>query len=188
MRRLLGGALEPRGLLLELLGRQRVGLVERDDFGFVREPVAIGFELPAHGLVGLARMLAGAVDEMQQDAAALDMAEEAVAEPRALVRALDQAGDVGEHEFAAVALDHAELRVERRERVIGDLGPGRAHRRAQGRLASGGGADDAGVRDQLEAWPTGALLARLAGVGMARRSVGRGLEMRIAEAAIAAAR
>ena len=36
-------------------------------------------------------MLAGAVDQMQQHAAALDMAEEAVAEARAFVRAFDQA-------------------------------------------------------------------------------------------------
>ena len=47
-------------------------------------------------------MLAGAVDQMQQHAAALDVAEEAVAEAGALVRALDQARDVGEHELAVV--------------------------------------------------------------------------------------
>ena len=35
---------------------------------------------------------------MEEDAAALDMAEEAVAEAGALVRAFDQAGDVGEDE------------------------------------------------------------------------------------------
>ena len=48
-------------------------------------------------------MLAGGVDQMQQHAAALDMAEEAVAEAGAFMRAFDQAGNVGEHEFAAVA-------------------------------------------------------------------------------------
>ena len=81
-------------------GVERVGLVERDDLRLVGEAVAVGLELGAHGLVGLAGVLAGAVDEMQQHAAALDMAEEAVAEPGALVRALDQAGNVGEHELA----------------------------------------------------------------------------------------
>ena len=40
-----------------------------------------------------------AVDQMQQHRAALDMAEEAVAQAGALMRALDQAGNVGEHEF-----------------------------------------------------------------------------------------
>ena len=47
-------------------------------------------------------MLAGAVDQMQQHAAALDMAEEPVAEAGAFVGALDQAGNIGQHEFAAV--------------------------------------------------------------------------------------
>ena len=47
-------------------------------------------------------MFAGAVDQMQQHAAAFDMAEEAVAEARAFMRALDQSRNVGQHEFAAV--------------------------------------------------------------------------------------
>ncbi len=120
-RRLLRRALEPRHLLLQLLRRHRVGLVERHDLRLVGEPFAIGVELRPHGLVGLARMLAGAVDQMQQHAAALDMAEEAVAQPRALVRALDQAGNVGEHETAAVDVDHAELRMQRGEGIVRDL-------------------------------------------------------------------
>ena len=58
------------------------------------------------------------------------MAEEAGAEAGALARALDQAGHVGEHEFAVVVDPHdAELRVQRRERVVGDLRAGRATRR-----------------------------------------------------------
>ena len=58
---------------------------------------------------------------MQQHAAALDMAEEAVAEADAFMRALDQAGNVGEHEFAVVDRDDAELRVQRGEGIVGDL-------------------------------------------------------------------
>jgi hypothetical protein len=47
---------------------------------------------------------------VQQHRAALDMAEEAVAEARAFMRALDQAGDVGEDEFLGrVQAHHAEL-------------------------------------------------------------------------------
>ena len=57
-------------------------------------------------------MLAGAVDQMQQHAAALDVTEEAVAEAGALVRAFDQAGDVGEHELAFVDAHDAELRMQ----------------------------------------------------------------------------
>jgi hypothetical protein len=46
-------------------------------------------------------VLAGALDEVEQHPAALDMAEEAVAEAMALVGALDQAGDVGQHKSRA---------------------------------------------------------------------------------------
>src|SRR5262249_56136213 len=48
--------------------------------------------------------------------------------------------------------------------------------------------NNAGVRNQLEAQPDRELLAGLAGIGMARRTVGRTLEMGVAEAALAAAR
>ena len=41
------------------------------------------------------------IDQMDQHAAALDVAEEADAEARALVRAFDQARDVGHDELAA---------------------------------------------------------------------------------------
>ena len=179
-------ALEARLLLAKLLGRQRIGLVERDDLRLVGEIVAVGHEFLTHGLVGLPGMLAGAVDEVEQHPAALDMAEKPVAEARALMRAGDQPGDVGEHEFAAVDRDDAELRMQRGEGIVGDLRPRRAHRGKEGRLAGIGQADEPGIGDQLEAQPDGALLAGQAGIGMARRAVGRGLEVKIAEAAIAA--
>ena len=121
-------------------------------------------------------------------AAALDMAEETVAEAGALVRAFDQAGDVGEHELAAVDRDDAELRMQRGEGIVGDLRLGCCDRREEGRLACIRQPDEAGIGDQLEAQPDGQLLAGLARIGAARRAVGRGLETRIAEAAIAAAR
>ena len=73
-----------------------------DDLRLLVEAAAIGGELLAHGPVVGNRVLRRAVDQMEQHAAALDMAEEAVAEAGALVRPLDQAGDVGEDEFAAV--------------------------------------------------------------------------------------
>ena len=47
-------------------------------------------------------------------------------EPGALVGALDQARDVGDHELAVVAVERAEHRLERRERVGGDLRRARA--------------------------------------------------------------
>jgi hypothetical protein len=78
-RRFLARPLEPGHLLLDLLRRHRVDLGERHDFGLVGQAVIIGYELGPHGLVGLAGVLAGAVDQVQQHPAAFDVAEEAVA-------------------------------------------------------------------------------------------------------------
>ena len=114
------------------------------------------------------------------------MAEEAVAEAGALMRALDQARNIRQHEFAAIGIHHAELRMQRGERIVGDLRFRGADGREEGRLAGIGQADQAGVGDQFQPQPDPALLADLAGIGVARRAVGGGFEMRVAEAAIAA--
>ncbi len=99
-------------------------------------------------------MFAGGVDQMHQRAAALDMAEKAVAEADALVRALDQAGNVGEHEIAFVDAHHAEAGMQRGEGIVGDLRPRGGDRGEEGRLAGVGQADEAGVGDQLQAQDT----------------------------------
>ena len=181
-------ALEAGDLGLEVFGRERVGFRERDDLGLVGKPVAVGSELGAHRFVSLAGVLAQAVDEMQQHAAAFDVAKEAVAETDAFMRAFDQARNVGEHELARVGAHHAELRVERGERIIGDLRLCRRHGGEERRLAGVRQPDETGVGDELEAQPDPALLALLPGIGVARRAIGRGLEVRVAEAAIAATR
>ena len=61
---------------------------------------------------------------MQQQPRALQMAQELVPEARAFGRAFDQAGNVGNHEALLVPhAHHAEIRMQRRERVVGDLRP-----------------------------------------------------------------
>ena len=82
--------------------------------------------------------------------------------------------------------DHAEAGMERRERVIRDLGLGGGHGGQERRLAGIGQAHEAGIGDELQAKDDPALLALLAGIGAARRPVGRGGEIGVAEAAIAA--
>ena len=110
---------------------------------------------------------------MQQHAAALGVAEEAVAEADAFMRAFDQAGQVGQHEFALVDAHDAELRMQRGERIVGDLRLGRGDRREERGFAGIGQADQAGIGDQLQPQADGALFAGLAGIGVARRLVGR---------------
>jgi hypothetical protein len=72
----------------------------------------------------IATRCAGNVDEMHEHLRALDVAQELVSESVPFVGALDQPGDVCDDEAAIVAHRHnAEIRRERRERVIGNLRP-----------------------------------------------------------------
>src|SRR6185503_12166550 len=98
----------------------------------------------------------------------------------------DQAGNVGEHELAALVTDYAELRAQRRERVVADLGAGIADGVEEGRLARVGKPDEADVRKQLQSQPHPHLLARFARLMLPRSAVGRGLVAGVAAAAQAA--
>src|SRR5579862_4342572 len=187
-RRLLRHAFQSRHLLFDLVGAHGVGLAQRQYLRFLRQAVTVGGKLRAHRLVRNTRILAGAVDQMQQHTAALDMTEEAVAEADAFMGAFDQAWNVGEHEFAAADVDHAELRMQCGERVIGDLRLGGADGGKKRRFAGIRQADNAGIGDQLQPQPDSDLGAGLAGIGVARRAVGRAFATRIAETAVAAMR
>jgi hypothetical protein len=66
----------------------------------------------------------GRVDHVDEQPRALEMGEELVAEPGSLGRALDQAGDVRDRELPGILPVHgAEHGLDRRERVVRDLGP-----------------------------------------------------------------
>jgi hypothetical protein len=78
--------------------------------------------------------------------------------------------------------------VQRRERIVSDFRLGRAHRREERGFARVGKPDDARIRDELEAQPDRHFHARLARVHAARCAIGRGFEMRVAEAAVSARR
>ena len=112
----------------------------------------------------------GEVDEQAQHAGPLDVAQELVAEAAALAGALDEAGDVGDDELGGVVEAHdAEVRLERRERVVGDLRLGRRDHADQRALADVGEADEGDVGHQLQLELEPALLAVLALLGEARR-------------------
>ncbi len=91
------------------------------------------------------------VDDVQQEARALQVAQEPVAEARAVGGALDQAGNVGDDEAAVrVGAHDAEVGRERRERIVGDLRPRRRHRADERALAGVGHAEQADVGQHLE--------------------------------------
>ena len=106
--------------------------------------------------------------------------------PAPFAGAFDQAGDVGEHEVDIAGAHDAEVWMQGRERISRDLRLGPADRGEERRFAGVGQSDNAGVGDQLQPQPDGELFRREAGIDAPRRLVGRGFEMRVAEAAVAA--
>ena len=115
---------------------------------------------------------------MRHQARPLDMPQESCAKSRAFVRALDQSGQVGDDERPAdvpaghvVGRDDAQVRFERGERVVGNLGMRRRDARDQRGLPGVREAHQADVGQQLEFQPQMALFARLAFFGLARRLV-----------------
>ena len=108
---------------------------------------------------------------MAEEAAALDVLQESDAEAGAPVRALDQAGDVGHDEGLGriVSRDDAQVRNERRERVVGDLRLRRGDHGDQGGLARVGETRRSPRRPGASARSRGGALPR---AGPASRSAG----------------
>ncbi len=100
------------------------------------------------------------------------MAEETGAETDAFMGAFDQARNIGHHKLGFIYVDDAELRRQRGERIVGDLGPGARRSGEQRRLARVGQADQPDIGQHLEAQPDPAFGGGPAGIGAARRAVG----------------
>ena len=90
------------------------------------------------------------VDDVHEDGAALDVAEELDAQALAGRGTRDQAGDVGHRVRDVARPDHAEVRHQGGERVVGDLRPRRGHGGDQRGLAGRREPDQADVGDALE--------------------------------------
>ena len=109
-----------------------------------------------------------------------------MAQAPALAGARDQSRHVGHDELDVTGFDHAEVRDQRGERVVGDLRPGRGHRRDQGGLAGAGEADQPDIGHRLQLEDEAALLPRLALEREPGRLAPRAREGRVPEAAPAA--
>ena len=109
-----------------------------------------------------------------------------MAQALALAGARNQPGHVGDDELDVACLHHAQVRDQGGERVIGDLRPGRGHRRDHGGLAGVGEADQADVGDRLELQDEITLLPRLALEGEPGRLAARRGQRGVAEPAPAA--
>ena len=126
---------------------------------------------------------------MEQQTAALDVAQEVMAQADALAGALDQAGDVGADEAGPLAHRHdAQRGHEGGEVVVGDLGLGRADGGDEGRFAHVREADQAHIRDELQLQRDLEILTRHTGLGELGDLAGRRRKMRVAVAAASAPR
>jgi len=134
--------------------------------------------------VKVARRVVGAhIDHVDQRPGPGDVPEEPQPQAAPLVGALDQPGDVRHHEPVLDVARHTEVRLERGERVGGDLGPGRRETGQQGRLPGIRQSDQRHVGDHPELEVEGALLPRLAPLSAARHPVAARYEGGVAPAA-----
>ena len=99
----------------------------------------------------------------------------------------DEAGHVGEHEaLLGTDTNHAEMRMERRERIVGDLGTGVGDGRNEGRLACVGHAEKTDVGEHLKLKLERTVLTGFARSRLLGRTIDRALEVKVAETALAA--
>ena len=129
-----------------------------------------------------------AVQDVEQHGGALDVRQEAVPEAGALAGALDEPGDIGQHDGALVELKNAEIRLDRGERIGGDLGARPGESRQKRGLAGVRQPDEADVGEQLQRQREPELIAVQTLLGELRRLARGALETDVAAAALAAAR
>ena len=135
------------------LGPVPAELLEEDPLLVSRRPPVGGGKVHQHG----------------QHPCPLDVPEELVAEPAALAGSLDEPGDVCDDQLRVVHAHDAEMRLQGREGVVGDLGLGRRDAADQRALAGVREADQRHVRHQLELEVVPALLPHLSLLGEAGR-------------------
>ena len=129
----------------------------------------------------------GDVDDVQDERRALDVTQELVPEALALGGALDETGDVGDDEAQVVArAHHAQVGLQRRERVVGNLGTRGGHAGDQRALAHRRHSDERRIGHELHLELDPQRFGGLAQLGKRRGAARRGDEVRVAPAASAA--
>ena len=100
---------------------EQIALVKRNNLRLFFQSRAIGFQLFAHGVPGLDRIIAGRVDQMDQYPTAFDMAQKAITDACPFSGPCDQSRYIGDDKFAAFVADHAQLRAQSGKGIGADL-------------------------------------------------------------------
>ena len=175
---------------LALIFRQQVDLVGDQPAWLGQQAGVVFAEFFEDGMSVMHRVgigiEGGDVDDVQQQAGALQVAQELVAKAGALRRALDEAGNVGDDEAAVgVHAHHAEVGMQGGEGVVGDLRPCRGYGADEGGFPGVWQAEQPDIGQHPELHLEFAPLARCARRALLGGAVGAGLEMNVAEAALA---
>ena len=190
----MGVDLAPLQLLAQrlrpLTGFGNVDLVRGDDLRLAAQRRVEQLQLAVDRVeVGGQVAILRSVDQMDDRPAPRHVLEKAVAEPGAAMRPLDEPRQIGEDKAAAIPVLHdAEVGLQRRERIVGDLRLRAREPRDQSALAGVGKAHHPHVREQpqLEADPL--LLALGPWLRETRRLQRRGGEVHVSQAAPSAFR
>ena len=169
---------------------QQIGLVGHHDLGTGSQLRAVLLQLCVDGFKvgdGVATLAAGCVHHVYQQAAAVDVAQEIVAETCTLTGTLDDAGDVRHHEADTVLHPHnAQIGVKGGEVIVGDLGMRLADHAQQRGLAHVGEAHQTHVSQQLQLQKHIQTLTGQTGLGEAGYLTGGGGEVLVTPAAATA--
>jgi hypothetical protein len=93
------------------LGIEGIDLVEANDLRFFGQAVTVMGEFFADRAVSVGDIVERAIDQVKNNGAAFDMAEEAGTDACAFARAFDQSGEVGQDKFLIMQPNDAELRL-----------------------------------------------------------------------------
>ena len=114
------------------------------------------------------------------------MTQKTIAKADTFVRSFNQPRNIGQNHFVVVDPGHAQIRMQRCKRIIGNLRSRLGHNRQKSRFSRIRHADKPDVGNHFQPQPDPAFFARPARFGITRRLIDRRLELRIAAAAVAA--
>ena len=178
---------------LDVLRGQQVDLVQHDEERALLEPGAVALELAAHGSErrprGPTRRSARCRRRARAGCVRSTCARNSCPSPAPSAAPSIRPGMSASTSWRpVVVVDRAESRLERGERIVGDLGAGPRQAPQQRRLAGVRQPHEPDVREQLQPQLERRLLAGQAVLGESRRLPGRGREAPVARAPAAAAR
>ena len=179
-------------MLVGLANLGDIGLRHSHDLRSLRQFGIEALEFTAQRLVVAKRIASlGRIErhEMEKRATPLHVFEKSMPEPRALCSPRDEARDIREDERSLIAhANDAQVRRERRERIVGDLGLSPRHGPDERRLADIGEPEKTDVRHDLELEAEMSLLPRFARLGASGGAVVRRCEVNVPPSALAALR